>query len=429
MQTPRELRVGKLVFPLCERADGRWVSWWKNGTARKLVSAVSLPRLRRKMEQVAIGILNGNLDAAQLDAGDHRAYVAARDALRPYGIAVDLAAREYAAARALLGEVSLQDAARFFQRNAGSEIVEKTTADVILEFIGAKKAQELSASYLEQLGKDLPRFGRSLGPRIIGEIKAAEIECYLDTLGHTTRTPAGEKTFVGASGWRRNQVRNTIATLFIFARDRHYLSAEKQTEAERVVRRKTSSQTSPVYTPAQLRAYLAAIQAHAPEWLPWLAIGAFTGMRTGAILRLDWQDVHWPQKVIEVTARNSKTGRRYLAPMPAALLAWLQPYRKAVGAVAPAHPDVAKITARLSIITGQKWRKNALRASYISYRMATTGDPVAVANECNTSATEVLMHYRDVRTITGEFVTADLAAEWFALLPEQPGKIVPAKFA
>lgn len=93
MEPPRELRVGKLGFPLCARADGRWVSWWKNGTKRNLVSAVSLPRLRQKMELVAIGILNGNLDAAQLDAGDHRAYVA-------YGIAVDLAAREYAAARA-----------------------------------------------------------------------------------------------------------------------------------------------------------------------------------------------------------------------------------------------------------------------------------------------------------------------------------------
>ena len=194
------------------------------------------------MELVAIGILNGNLDAAQLDAGDHRAYVAARDALRPYGIAVDLAARECAAARAIVGEVSLQDAARFFQRNAGSEIVQKLTTDVILEFIGAKKAQELSASYLEQLGKDLPRFAKCNGPRLIGEIKAAEIERYLDTLGHTTRTAgSGEKTLVRASGWRRNQVRNTIATLFIFARDRHYLPAEKQTEAERVVRRKTST--------------------------------------------------------------------------------------------------------------------------------------------------------------------------------------------
>ena len=89
----------------------------------------------------------------------------------------------------------------------------------------------------------------------------------------------------------------------------------------------------------------------------------------------------------------------------------------------------ARASARLSIITRQKWRKNALRASYISYRMAATGDPASVANECNTSATEVLTHYRDVRTLTGEFVTPDLAAEWFAVLPVQPGKIVTDQFA
>ncbi|HEX8309781.1 MAG TPA: tyrosine-type recombinase/integrase [Chthoniobacteraceae bacterium] len=434
---PHELKVGKIVFPLCERADGRFVSWWKSGTKRNLVSAVSMPKLKAKLEAIAVQIINGNIDGAQLDASDHRTYIAAREALRPHKIPVDIAARDYAAARAMLGEVPLLDAVRFYQRNAGSEIIEKLTREVILEFSAAKTAQELSESYRDQIRKDLARFSERFGEHVLGDVKSSDIDAYLDTLGHVRRKLDGKKVvgkvFVPASGWRRNQVRNTIATLFAFARDRHFLPQEKTTQAERVTRRKTVSHTSPVYTPDQLRIYLEATREHAREWLPWLAIGAFTGMRTGAILRLHWRDVHWDQGVIEVTAGNSKIGRRYLAPLHAALVEWLEPWRHTSaahgsGRVVPASPPVAKLTAKLTRWTCIKWRKNALRSSFISYRMAETGDPVLVARECNTSATEVSREYQDIRTLTGEFVTKELAAEWFGVRPPLRGKVVEPQF-
>ena len=60
--------------------------------------------------------------------------------------------------------------------------------------------------------------------------------------------------------------------------------------------------------------------------------------------------------------------------------------------------------------------------------LALTGDAAAVARDCNTSVKEVLGEYKNIRTITGEMVTAKLAEAWFALLPAAPSNVLQAQF-
>lgn len=431
----RVITVGKIVFPLIQIGDGRWMSWWMDGTQRRQLTAVTLPKLKSKLERIAASIRSGNLDAARMDSGDHRSFLAAREVLKPYALPVDTAVREYAAARELLGDVSLLDAVRFFRRYAGVEIIEKTAADVVTEFLAAQAAQSASDSYQDQLRKDLTRFSDHFEEtKLLGEITAAEIEGYLDTAGQyrrigRTKESAGERVFVPAGPHRRKQVRNSIATLFAFARSRRYLPQERATQAEMVRKPKAVSGGNPVFPPSHLRAFLAATQEHAHEWLPWMAIGAFSGMRTGAILRLHWSAVHWDRASIEVNARQSKVNLRYLAPLHPNLDAWLEQWRHAEGFIAPQDEDPARLTAKLKGWTGQPWKKNGLRSSYISYRFALTNDAKLVAAECNTSPEEVMRDYKDIRTITGELVTKSLAEEWFNVLPPKAnGKVLQANF-
>ena len=124
--------------------------------------------------------------------------------------------------------------------------------------------------------------------------------------------------------------------------------------------------------------------------------------------------------------------RRYLAPLDDALAAWLAPWRHKKGPVIPAGRDnerrVARFTEKLGKWTGLPWKKNGLRASYISYRYAQCGDAGAVAGECNTSADEVRKEYRDIHTLDAQLVTKDLAAAWFALLPADQSKVVHGQF-
>jgi hypothetical protein len=56
------------------------------------------------------------------------------------------------------------------------------------------------------------------------------------------------------------------------------------------------------------------------------------------------------------------------------------------------------------------WKANALRHSFISYRVALTKDIAAVALEAGNSPKMILAHYR-------ELCTEAEAADWFSILP------------
>ncbi len=56
------------------------------------------------------------------------------------------------------------------------------------------------------------------------------------------------------------------------------------------------------------------------------------------------------------------------------------------------------------------WRQNALRHSFISYRVALTGDVARTALEAGNSPKMIFRHYREV-------VTEEDAKAWFAITP------------
>jgi hypothetical protein len=56
------------------------------------------------------------------------------------------------------------------------------------------------------------------------------------------------------------------------------------------------------------------------------------------------------------------------------------------------------------------WKANALRHSFITYRLAQIKDVAATALEAGNSPTMIFRHYR-------ELATEEEAAEWFSILP------------
>jgi hypothetical protein len=67
--------------------------------------------------------------------------------------------------------------------------------------------------------------------------------------------------------------------------------------------------------------------------------------------------------------------------------------------------------------TGFKWKQNALRHSFISYRVAEVKDVPRVALEAGNSPAMIFRHYR-------ELVTAEAAGAWFAIRPSVGKKII-----
>ncbi len=70
----------------------------------------------------------------------------------------------------------------------------------------------------------------------------------------------------------------------------------------------------------------------------------------------------------------------------------------------------------VSVLTGAK--RNALRHSYISYRLAKIKDTPRVALECGNSPTMIFKHYR-------ELVLPSEATKWFSIRPVSSPKPLP----
>ena len=76
-----------------------------------------------------------------------------------------------------------------------------------------------------------------------------------------------------------------------------------------------------IYTPDEVEKLL---KAASPEFLPVLALGAFAGLRTAEIQRLDWSDING--EYVHVAKHKAKTRTQRFVPLQRNLAAWLAPH-------------------------------------------------------------------------------------------------------
>ncbi len=104
------------------------------------------------------------------------------------------------------------------------------------------------------------------------------------------------------SGRTKNSYRSSLAALLSYTREEGYLPRGVQTEAEFSKRYDGKGGEIGIYTPEKLRTLLSKIE---PRLAPFVAIGAFAGLRTAEIVRLEWPEVRFGQNVIEIKASKS----------------------------------------------------------------------------------------------------------------------------
>ena len=162
------------------------------------------------------------------------------------------------------------------------------------------------------------------------------------------------------------------------------------------------------------------LEAASPEILPYIAVGAFAGLRAAEIERLEWQDIDFEENEIAVSSEN-KTGERHVDMLPA-LREWL-PFRQLSGPVTPAnlrkHFECAREAAQIV-----PWPNNALRHSYGSYHLKHFG---------NDALTRLQMgHWRDSAVLFAHYrraVTRRNAEHYWNIKPVRDAKIVPMRRA
>lgn len=378
------------------------LSFYQDGIRhRPTFKSYSTAELEARLTAKRLGC--SDADVLLLKSHDRAAYLRAQQLLKPVNTPIEIAAAAYAEAKQRLGDVPLAQVVDFYLKRHPQRIEARSVQEVVAELLEAKRADHLSDRYIGDLRYCLGKFAATFHGQVMS-LSGRDIDAWLRELGVSPRT--------------RNNLRNAIQTFFNFAKARRYLPKDHD-ELDAVAVAKARGGAIEIFTPAEMRTLL---NAAPPELVPFLALGAFAGIRHAEIQRLDWADVRFEDGIIEIRAINAKTASRRTIPILPNLTQWIRRLRETAGPVCSHRNMVNEIVDLVKAINasrverGQKpdfaWKHNALRHSFISYRVAVVQNVAQVALEAGNSPQMIFRHYR-------ELVRPADAQAWFDLAPDQ----------
>jgi integrase len=401
MKFPLIVKVGSAIVKVYRgrvKSKGRkyacfTVAYYQNGDRQRSMFGL-LEDAKKAAHEIATKIAHSRLNVKELTGADRETYVAALNLLEPFNVPLHRAVEEYVAAR----------------EREEEPVADKAVGELVEELLAAKKRDGLSLRYIQSLRSHLRRFAQSF-PTGIGRVSSRMIEQWL----------AAQKLGPRA----RNNVRASIVALFEYSRRHGFLPKHERTEAEDVPRAKERGGDIGILSPRELSKLLSKADSEA---MLYLALGAFTGLRSAELIRLEWEDVNFERGNVIVGKEKSKTATRRLVPIQPNLMQWLASYRGDRSDVFHGrHSPVGRIftsehAADRTIAFAKEhvatWPANALRHSYATYRLAATQDAAKVALEMGNSPSMLFSNYR-------ELADEHDAAAWFAIAPKRSAKVVP----
>ncbi|MEI6148025.1 MAG: hypothetical protein WCS01_02935 [bacterium] len=145
------------------------------------------------------------------------------------------------------------------------------------------------------------------------------------------------------------------------------------------------------------------------QLVPYIAIGLFCGLRPENELRnLDWRNIIFDgdRAFIRVDAQTTKTHACRDVFMPANLVEWLAPYRRASGTIGYSRKRLAAVAKA----AGVEWTPDVMRHSYGSYHLANGRNVTETAHQMGSSPRMIRQHYENLRT-------AKEGADFFEVVP------------
>jgi integrase len=252
----------------------------------------------------------------------------------------------------------------------------RNAEQLVAELLKAKEQDGVSGLHLNNL-KRLNRFTSHFNGRPVATITNTEIDDWLRSLRVAPRT--------------RNHYRGFASQAFNFAIRNGYATVNPAAGAVKV---KVISEAPGILTVEQTTRLL---QSATVDILPFIAIGAFAGLRRAEIERLDWSEIDFERGHIEVFAKNAKTAMRRLVPLSPNLREWLLPLRKDKGNVTPTSCFRELFEAARAAAGITDWKNNCLRHGYAFYRLAATNDAAKTSLELGHSDARItFQHYREL---------------------------------
>lgn len=297
---------------------------------------------------------------------------------------------------------TLTEAVSFFLKHAKPAGGTKSLSDAIDDLVTRKRKAGRRESYVTVLEWVLRAFERDFPGRNVNEITRENVESWLDRFNNLTT--------------RLNRIRD-LSILFEFCRRHGYCGSNPLKNIERPI---VTAKRPEIFTVSESQALLTAAELHPElELVPVIAIGLFAGLRMSEIKQLNWSNIDFEHRVIDVDESIAKMRQQRNVDMSDVLVAWLIPYARAEGPIIPARfRNNMEELRKLAGIT--KWADNGLRHSFGSYHVAHFQNPNMTALQMGHSTTDMLFkHYRNYR-----IRKKDAETYWKIFPSSAPNKVI-----
>lgn len=380
---PFIVRVGPIIITVYENADGTASIVCGVGKDRKVIHRNDYESSKVEATRMASELSKGNRELAMVSEQKLVYYQEQEKRLNgtPLCVAVD----------ALLA------------RSEDEKIKPATVPDLVADLLRELEEKKRNPGYKNSMRNRLGDFARRF-KGFIHLVKTEEIEAWIKSHGGSVRY--------------HFNLRSVIVTLFNFGRRKRALSQTVRTNADKVTSY-TASDLAKSKKPVEIHTIeemQKLLDACDKETLPLFVLGGFCGVRPSEITGeytdhepLRWEDIIWDEEQLEVCKQKIRSKGHRLVPMQNAAKI-LAAYRGKTGYIWDPHKWSHKPINEVYAKAGVRKKRDALRHSFISYRVAQTGDVKKVALEAGNSENEIWTSYNNPRLKSAALL-------WFSLLP------------
>jgi integrase len=295
---------------------------------------------------------------------------------------------------------TIRDATDFYVHYLRDTERSISVSALIDEYLVGQLRLSRSKKHIEDLRQRLGRFKESFGYRPLRTVRTNEIDTWLHELKVSAQSV--------------NNYRSRLAALFSYGLKREYVDRNPVVSIEKI---KVVDKAPEIFTPEQIQTLL----DKAPvKLLSVLAVGAFAGLRSAELLRLEWESIDLSRGLINVSPSKSETAKRRLIQIAPNLAEWLRPYTGRSGKIFPYshrwyHLSVDLLRKAIGLT---EWPNNGLRHSFASYHLAKHQNAPQLALEMgHTTPRTIFDNYREV-------VTPEEAERYWNIRPKREDNVI-----
>jgi integrase len=390
----KTIKSGSVKIPIYRNkhphAAGGWVftaSYYIDGRRRQK-QGTSLDAIEAEAKRIAGNLSAGKAEAAEFSTNDREELLAARRICGDVPLLATL--HEIKLAKELTGN-NLLVAARAWADSANRNFKPRLTKDVIDEYLDLKTRG--GSGIAKSHASAFRNIRCELGDRYIHELEAAELDRYLQMRPDPWTAMTYRKRIVAVSRWAQRY---------------GYVPRNGQTAAECTQLPSTPEAKIGIMTPDCFRRLLRLVSEKSSRDVPALILAGMCGLRRNEVHSQLWEHINLDEKILTVSSAKKGTFSYRRVPLCDAAVAWLRGFAGRDGRVCEGL-SIDRIR-KLGREAGLELKDNALRHSFVSYRVEQVKSRGQVALEAGHSEDILTKHYREIVSPTD-------AAAWFGVLP------------